>query len=56
MLDFSDNYWGTASAAEIEDSIIDTNDLEPNDLPNVVHALIDFNPFRTNRVSNAGIQ
>lgn len=56
VLDFSDNYWGTASAAEIEDSIIDTNDLEPNDLPNVVHALIDFNPFRTNRVSNAGIQ
>ena len=56
VLDFSNNYWGTANAAEIEESIIDTNDLEPNDLPNVVHALIDFNPFRTNRVSNAGIQ
>lgn len=55
-LDFKNNYWGTTDQALIEQSIIDFNDLEPYPISGNIWPLIEFVPFRTSRLVNAGVQ
>jgi hypothetical protein len=56
LMDFKNNYWGTINQTVIEQSIIDFNDLEPYPQPGNIWPLIEFVPFRTSEVVDAGIQ
>jgi len=56
-LDFAQNYWGTTLLGEIEDLILDFNDLPPYDATSGGnYGIVEFIPYRTSRVSTAGIQ
>ncbi len=55
----NDNYYYTTDLARIEELIIDQNDYNPQDISNMVHVgtgYILFQPYRTSRVPDAGIQ
>lgn len=54
-LDFKQNYWNTASSDAIAASIIDANDLG-NPGADWVWSVVQYSPFRSARVSTAGIQ
>lgn len=55
-LNFTNNYWGTTNAELIETSIYDYFDSPASIYPALNWAIIDYNPFKTNRVPNAGIR
>lgn len=56
-LDAKNNYWSTSSSSEVSELIWDYDDEDPNDPIYIRYqGLIDYIPFRTNRVLNAGIQ
>lgn len=56
-LDFSNNYWGVVSSADIDNLIIDFHDLGLHIYEglSVVTSEIIYHPFRRSRVSDAGI-
>lgn len=54
-MDFKSNFWGTTDSSAISDKIIDFYDLG-NGPDEWCYAEIVYQPFRTNRVTNAGIQ
>ena len=56
QLDFSNNHWGSSSSSFIEDSIVDYYDLEPSEYPGHAWPLIEYIPFRSSKVVNAGVQ
>jgi hypothetical protein len=55
-LSFIDNFWGTSNTQEIADMIIDYYDLEPSEYPQHAWPLIEYIPFRSSKVVNAGVQ
>jgi len=53
-LDFKNNFWNSTSASTIDASIIDYNDLQES--PEYALTMIDYRPYRTSKVSTAGVQ
>jgi len=54
-LDFKNNYWETTDTGKIDELIVDYNDLGLEGGSGVT-SLVNYLPFRTSKVANAGIQ
>jgi len=56
-LDFHNNYWGITNSDDIADKIYDYYDAPPCDTSHGANwGIIEYIPFKTNPVTNAGIQ